>query len=677
MCAQLIFSLVIHASVVSHAVMVQQKQTTQFRGNPIRKVVTMLQKMQAQVEEEGKREADLHHQFMCYCSKSDGALSHDIEASKAKIESLVSAIEASKEKLAQTEQDLKHHQVSKHEAEDAMAQAKGIREKEAAAFAEEQENYRTNLAALGKAISAVKRGMAGAFLQTGTATTLRTFVMEQAELPDETRDELLAFLSDSQAEDYVPQSGEIVGILETMNDEVTKNLAEASSHEKTAIKAHQGLMAAKNKEVDALYVQISEEQTRIGDLEVEIASMKHDLEDSRESLADDSKFVADLAKSCKIKAQQWEEVEATRAEELVALSETIKVLNDDDALELFKKTLPSAGASLMQIDLDSQSIKALALDAVHAAADGKSNVLPPRPELDLIALALIGKKNNFEKVISMVDEMLANLKKEQDDDDRKKEYCETQLDIAEDKEKQLKLSAADSETAIDEMKGSIAKLIDEIALLEDGIKKLDKSVAEATAQRKSENSDYKQMMKNDSAAIEILLWVKNRLNKFYNPAAAPALVQIGSQMHSKNVPPPPPETFGAYSKKTGASSAVISLIDHIIRDLKTELTEAKKVEENAQHEYEGLMAEAGTKRAGDSKSLTDKASAKAAEEGALEAETEAKKGTEKELMGTLEYIHTLHGECDFLLKFYEARAKARAGEIDALKQAKAVLSGTD
>merc|ERR1712008_626595 len=99
------------------------------------------------------------------------------------------------------------------------------------------------------------------------------------------------------------------------------------------------------------------------------------------------------------------------------------------------------------------------------------------------------------------------------------------------------------------------------------------------------------------------------------------------------------------------------------------LQEAGVMEEDAQKEYEEMMAESATKRADDSKSTSDKTALKASEEEALM--------TEKELMDTLEYIHALHGECDWLLKYFDARSEARAGEIDALGKAKAVLSGAD
>merc|ERR1711935_1113942 len=106
---------------------------------------------------------------------------------------------------------------------------------------------------------------------------------------------------------------------------------------------------------------------------------------------------------------------------LVALAETIKILNDDDALELFKKTLPSA--SFVEIQVTSEAVRA----RVHAALSkaisrAKMAHTPARPELDLIALAISGKKVGFEKVIKMIDEMVANLKKKKKKKKKKKNF---------------------------------------------------------------------------------------------------------------------------------------------------------------------------------------------------------------------------------------------------------------
>merc|ERR1719221_1825849 len=95
--------------------------------------------------------------------------------------------------------------------------------------------------------------------------------------------------------------------------------------------------------------------------------MKNDLGDTGESLAADKKTLADMDKNCAAKAASWDEEKKVRSEEQVALAETIKVLNDDDALELFKRTLPSASANLMQVEVTSATLRSRALDALGRA----------------------------------------------------------------------------------------------------------------------------------------------------------------------------------------------------------------------------------------------------------------------------------------------------------------------
>merc|ERR1719151_274111 len=641
----------------------------------------MLQGMQKKVEEEAKTELKLYEKFMCYCKTAGGDLDAGITESENKVKSMTAALKSAKEKKTQTEADLKEHQTSRAEAKAAMEEATAIREKEAAAFAKFKEDSDTNIAALEKAIPAVERGMKGSFLQTTAASVLRRFTMEKAVLQDETRQELLAFLSGKDSEEYAPQSGQIVGIMKQMLEEMDEALADATAAEEEAIKSYDSLIEAKTKEVDALTAQIEEEQTRIGDLGVEIAGMENDIEDTQQSIAEDAKFIKELAVNCEKKKKEWAEICKVRQEELVALAETIKILNDDDALELFKKTLPSA--SFVEIQVTNKAVRTRALSALRKIARNLRHT-PARPELDLIALAISGKKVGFEKVITMIDEMVANLKKEQIDDANKKEYCEKQFDISEDKKKELEQSVDDSITAIEEMEGSIETLTEELAALKKGIKALDKSVADATEQRKEENAEYKDLKQSDTAAKEILLFAKNRLNKFYNPklykppADEPAmLIEVAAHRQKKEAPPPPPESFGAYSKKSGENAGVTQMIDLLVKDLDKELAEAEVNEKDAQSDYETLMAESATKRADDSKSMSDKTASKASMEEALEKEQDSKAATGKELMATLKYIHSLHGECDWLLKYYDARSEAREGELDALGKAKAVLNGAD
>merc|ERR1719210_1245815 len=170
--------------------------------------------------------------------------------------------------------------------------------------------------------------------------------------------------------------------------------------------------------------------------------------------------------------------------------------------------------SLLQLQTSRASLREQALALVkQARAVAKSGRVVVQPQLDLLALALKGKKIGFEKVIGMIDAMVGNLKTEQEEDDELKAYCETSFDKAEDKKKMLENSISDSEAAITEMNGALDELSQQIAQLEAEVKALDKAVAEATALRQGENSDYKQLMSDDATAKELLLFAKNRLNQ--------------------------------------------------------------------------------------------------------------------------------------------------------------------
>jgi len=666
------------AAVVATVVAVhaaENRESSSSQANPIRKVVTMLQTMQKKVEAEGEKQKELYDKFMCYCKNSGGDLATSIADMETKVSELPSAVEEAEGQLGQLKEDLKKAQTDRAAAKAAIAEATAIREKEAGEFATVSTDLKTNIAAVGKAVAALEKGAGGAFLQTQSAQVLRNLVENDSKMLDVDRDDLTSFLSSDQT--YAPASGAITGILKQMSDTMVASLGDATGSEDESIKNFDELVASKNKEIDALTSAVETKTSQIGELGVQIVQMKEDLSDAGESLLEDKKFLADLEKNCAIKEKEWGIICKTRSEEILALADTIKILNDDDALEMFKKTLPGASASLMQVKVSTSSMREQALAVLEAARGAKKD---DRQRLDYIMLAIRGKKFGFEKVITMIDNMVDLLGSEQLDDNDKKEYCEMQLDHADDKKKGLERDVSKLEAAIETSKESITTLAGEIKALSDGIAALDKQVAEATEQRKEENSDYTTLMANDAAAKDILAFAKNRLNKFYNPklykAPAASFVQVSAH---KNLvaPPAAPEAPAAYEKKGEESGGVIAMIDSLVKDLDTEMTEAETEEKLAQEEYEELMSDSAAKRAADSKSITTKEGEKADTETALSEQTETHKSTSKELMATLEYIGSLHADCDWLLKFFDMRKEARAGEIDSLKKAKAVLSGAD
>jgi septal ring factor EnvC (AmiA/AmiB activator) len=555
---------------------------TSVTANPIRKVVTMLQNMQAKITAESAKKEKMYEKYMCYCSNADATLGKSIADAETRIPQLESN---NKEDLAlkkQLEAELVEAKASRAEAKETIAKSTALREKEAAAFAKFKSDSEANIGALSSAIPAIEQGMGGAFLQTAAANVLRRLSVS-ADMNSADRDLLASFLSDG--DNYAPQSGEILGILKTMKDEMEKGLSEATAEEDKSIADFESLVASKKKEIDALTKQIEAKTGRVGELAVKLAEIENEIEDLKEQLAEDKKFLADLEKNCEQKKAEWAEYKKMEAMEMVALADTIKVLNDDDALELFKKTLPSSASSFVQVKVTSGAMRQKALSMLRSVR--RSQKADPR--LDFIELAMHGGKMGFDKIIKMIDELVVDLKAEQGVDDEKKSYCLDEFDKAEDKKKGLEWDISDLEKAIADETEVIATLKSEIEALLDGIKKLDASVAEATETRKEEHDEYVSTLAANTAAKDLLDFAKNRLNKFYNPKLYKAppkrvlseedsiVVNMGGTLaptaapggiagtgialsQTTAAPPPPPEANLAYKKSGGSSNGVIAMI---------------------------------------------------------------------------------------------------------------------
>jgi len=697
--------LLLGLAILSFSVALHTKQrgSTLVTVNPIRKLVNMLQAMQKKVTEEGKKEKELHDKFMCYCKTNVGGLEKSVSDAKVKIPEVETEIDEGKSKITQLRQEIKQANSDRKAAKAAIVDATAVRENDNAGYVKEKAEGDTNIKAMTKAIAALEKGMAGAFLQTPAAAVLKRLAMSSEDFLAADREDLLAFLSSTNANQYAPQSGSIVGILKQMRDTMVAELAKATSEEVAAAKTFAEVTAAKTKEVSALDNANESKSLRAGELGVKVVELKADLANTQSALAEDTQFLGDLNKNCATASKDWEVICKTRSEELLALADTIKILNDDDALELFKKTLPGAGSVLLQVRDSENSIRSHTLALLRSIGKHYARI-------DLIAMSLEGKKVSFDKVTKMIDDMIAVLKVEQQDDEQKKVYCGTEFDKLDDKQKVLEGKEADVKSTIEDTKQSITTLSSDIKALVTGIQELDASVKEASEQRKEEHKDLQELIQSDTTAKQLLEFAKNRLNKFYNPSQYKAppkrklsederitlnmggtlapteapggiagtgigFAQVSMHQDTKDAPPPPTEAVGAYKKKTEEGGGVIGMLDMLIADLDREMAEAEQTEKEAQVDYEQMTADSAEKRTNDSKALSEKQAAKADMEATLLSHEEKKSRTLKELYATFKVTQTLHTECDFILKMFEVRKEARSNEIDALFKAKAVLSG--
>mmetsp|Transcript_18903 Transcript_18903/g.33304 ORF Transcript_18903/g.33304 Transcript_18903/m.33304 type:complete len:702 (+) Transcript_18903:96-2201(+) len=681
---------VLFLALIQQATSVLVHSEDSVAANPIRKVVTMMQKMQAKLEEEAEKEKELFEKFECYCQKTTATLEEEIAKAEAIGNVKPEDIEAKQAALAAAKQAVEESKKEKIDDEESIKVAtarfeKSFKEHEAT-IAEEKETEGAGEEAL-KALGAKEMDPDApppSFLQQGSKIAgfvprLLKAIERSSKVAPFEKQQITAFLQGKGKEAPVT-SGEVTAYIKDIEDEAETEISEEQHEETDEQESTAQLTKSKKTEITSLLESMERKMKKIGDLEVEIVNMKHMMGDGADAMKENKKMLAEVKKDCELKATEEEERQKMRAEEQLAITDTIKMLNSDDALDIFKKALPSP--SLIQMSAGKEQARQKAKAFVNHARSAEN-----RPELNFLALALSNKKVDFSKVFVKIDEMVKLLKKEGADDESKKEYCDKEFEEAADKTKDLSKKIEELAANLAESKDSVAKLEEEIKSINDGVKALDESVTQATENRKAESAEYQELMQSDSAAVDLLGMAKERLNKFYNPDLTTdtttttdkydpyAFLQLSAATEAAVGAPPP--TAGAYKAKAQESNGILHMMDTMIQDLDKEMTIAKTEEKNSQEEYEESVADAKAKRAADVKSAGQKSKAKADIEGDINEDASEKDGESKELRAVKEYTLDLHKECDWMLQNFDLRAKAREEEVENLKRSKAVLAGAD
>merc|ERR1719240_1571900 len=443
-----------------------------------------------------------------------------------------------------------------------------------------------------------------------------------------------------------------------------KDLAAAQKEELRALISFHNLVAAKQAEIDAMTKQKDAKSAELAKATQDDAQAKQDLEDTKEQLSADQKFLIELKKNCKIADEEYAARSKIRGDELVALSEVLKILTDDSARDLFGKTMSFLQVRSVisnQASLKAQNrARTQAVQRILAAAKKSHN-------WQLATLAVSAQLDAFTKVKEAMDKMLAELKQQQKDEYEKNEFCKKELDTNEDTTKVKTLEKGDLEDKHAELENTISVLTSDIEKLKEEIAEMEVSLKRAGEDRKGENQEFQAQVADQRAVVNILNKALERLKMFYEKKA---LVQVG--VHSGQAPgaavPPPPPKPKEYSKSAGAGG-VMQIIMKIIEDAERDEQELVHDEQKAQETNDCLAA--------CQQSITEKEEALSAAD-ADKAETEAALlAVNQELDKLAELNVGLHKDCDFVMKNFEIRQTARKEEMDAIVEAKAILAGAD
>lgn len=715
---------------------------------PIQRVVKLLEEMKAQLDKEAATDSEAYDKMVCWCETNEKAKTKAIEDAEAKIEELMAEVEMRAARDGESSAKIAHMKKEIAKQKEALATAVSIREKELAAFREEESETVQAVTMLKNAIQVLSKHQAG-FVQLSpalqqsvtaalqwtalkheemqqlrnergllpldgstapTATSLLALAekslgqasgndpvlrslrggqeLHQSKVPLQYAARVLASAAVQVAsfaqgprgfQSYAPQSDQIFGILTQMKEEFEANLSESQKTEIKAAEDFKVLKAAAEKQIDSNKAMLDDMEEEFGDNVKALSDAKEDLAATRESRGADVEFLRNLKLKCQDLEHEWKQRTKARGEELRAVSETIAMLTEDDARELFLKKQGTGGAASL---LQKASLRTAAQRArqqaaaflMRAARNLQARQAPDfsdlasawragedRPHEELAAVAVQVQLDTFAKVKKAIDDMVADLKKQQEEEVKFKAYCTAELNDNEKVTYETNQTLKELKAKISSLEDTIAKCVESIEEAQKEIKRMEVELKKVSEIRKEENGNFQEEVMDQRAVQNILAKAIDRMRKVYEKKES--LIQQE-----------PPVKFQPYKQNAGASP-VIGLMEQIVEDSKAVEKDAMSAEQEAQKAYASFVVDSESSIKDLNALIDEKTKAKATAEIEKEETEASKDNTETELDGLAQAAADLHRECDFVLLNFDIRQKARLQEIEAMQGAKAFLSG--
>merc|ERR1712073_103654 len=452
-----------------------------------------------QLEKEAAEDEEIYDKLACWCETNDKEKTKAIADAEAKIEDLTTKIEELTAASARLNTEIKNLESEVAKNQEALDKATAIREKQLAEFNAEEKDLLESISALKAAVTVLSKHQGGAFLQVPhshvatVAMTLQQQMQRHSALlrgiisPSQKR-KIAAFIQAPQdyfdakptfKQSYAPQSGEIYGILTQMLETFEANLSQSQKEEMENQKAYEDLKAAKEAEIAAGQEQIDKKTSELADTDEKNAQAKEDIEDTKKSLSADEEFLMMLKEKCSMTDKEWEERKKTRQLEMEAVSKALAVLSGDDAHDLFTRTFNPA---LLQVDRQ---------DARRARASKLLSDVAKRfqnPRLSNLAYRV--RLDAFTRVKKAIDDMVAQLLKEKEDEIKHKDFCVDEFNTNQLQTEKKEREKKDLLAQIEDLELTIKTLDDEIAALEAAIADLQVQLKRAGEDREKESKVF-------------------------------------------------------------------------------------------------------------------------------------------------------------------------------------------
>jgi len=456
---------------------------------------------------------------------------------------------------------------------------------------------------------------------------------------------------------YNSQSGEIFGILRQLKEQMEGELSESQKLEQERAAAFAELRSAKEAELANGYKMSEQKEDQKAQTDNDLAEAKEDLDQEKAIFGEDQLFLKNLGETCADASKNFDARKQQRLLEMQAVTETISILQQDEARDAMSSTYNAP--SFAQLSSRGGGARAAAAQVLRRQAKASRS-----PQLSILATSV--ELDSFTRVKEAIDKMIAMLKQQQADEVKHTDWCKDELHENEMSTAKHTDKREDIEANLAELVSAIQGHDDAIAAAKAEIASLQLNLQRASEDRKAENLDFQRTVADQTVTVEVLKKALDRLATYYD------LAQTGAAGAARRQTPPVAQMEYAPNK---GSSGAMEMIEKLIHEAESLRAESRKGESQAQAAYEQTIADTNASVEAQQREVTTRSHARAqAMKDKLLAESDHA-DTVKELDGLAKYNSELHASCDFHLKNFEVRQSGRQAEIEALQQAKQILSG--
>jgi len=457
---------------------------------------------------------------------------------------------------------------------------------------------------------------------------------------------------------YNAQSGEVLGVMQTLKEEMEADLKEVQQLEKERAAAFEELRSSKKMEIEAGEKKAEQKEDELASTDMNLAEAEEDLDQTSRELSENQKFMTNLKSTCDDADTEFEARKKARLSEMNAVADTIEILTEDDARDAMKGTF-----SFVQVASSSKLLQSRRKRASRLLR--RSAARMQSPALSVLATGV--ELDAFTKVRKAITDNIEMMKKQQADEVKKHDWCNSELHETELSTMKKQEIAEYSEAKAGELESKIKNLEVEIEEASSEISELEVNLQRASENRKQENSEYQMTFEDQTLTIAVLHKALDRLAEFYDKEFF-----VQTQAHGERQSPPVPQM--EYSPNKGAGGAT-AMIEKLIADAKGLIRDARNAESEAQAAYEQTIEDTNIAIENLQKKATRKLRAKTKSTKDLIATKKQVAEAEVELKGLAKYNKNLHDECDYILNNFDLRQQARNQEMEAMQQALQILKG--